>query len=47
MEDFKFIKEIIEHFEKKNQNFNCGDLLEFLRNNEKLTNINKKIKRRF
>lgn len=46
IEDFNLIKEIIIHFHKKeNPNFSCLDVIQLIRNNMKLSLVNKYMKR--
>ena len=45
-EDFKLVKKIIEHFEKKkNYYFSCEDIVELIKKNKKLLSINDNLKR--
>jgi spore coat polysaccharide biosynthesis protein SpsF len=44
-EDFDLIKKIFEHFYPENPDFNCVDIVRFLKGNENLLNINKNVTR--
>lgn len=44
-EDYELIKKIFEHFYPENSNFNCVDIVRFLRGNESLLNINRDVTR--
>ena len=45
-EDFKLIDIIINHFSKMNKNFSCLDILNFLKSNPNLFDINKNVSRK-
>ena len=45
-EDYKLIKNIFEYFNDLNADFNCFDIIEYLRNNKKLLNINSHVIRK-
>ena len=44
--DYEFIKIIIENLYQHNPYFSCDDIIRFLKNNEQLLEINKKIRRK-
>ena len=45
--DYLLLKKIIEHFyKKKNKLFSCEDVINFLRFNKKIRNINRIVKRK-
>ena len=44
--DFQLIKKIFNHFFTKRNKFTCLDIINYLNNNKKLFNINKKVRRK-
>ena len=45
-DDYIFLKKIIEHFYKKNPYFSCSDVINFLKKNKSLLEINKNVLRK-